>query len=263
MNYKRLIRYIPHALILLVVLGLTLAYFQGFRLTRSGIAYPGSITLEVPRAGSQVFLDQKELLTTATSSEKVLLQDLSAGSHTVVVGRDGYWPWQKTVRVPSKGEAVARSFNVPQNASGLIITDKDPEYWTTVNSIKSEILPSPETRRVSEDKSVAIWVDEEGIHAAWLLGENRTPYFFCPEGECTDLLTVYRPKDEVRSLDFYPGRSDVVILAASNGVYALEIDRTGTQNFQPIYKGSLPSFILSEYGTLLIEDGGHLFEVSL
>lgn len=263
MNYRTLTRYLPHALLLLLLVGLSVGYYQGYRLGRSGIAYPGSILAEIPLRGSEVYVDQKKITVTATSSEQVVIDSLPAGKHTVLVGRAGYWPWQKTIRVPSKGEALARPFHVPQNASGLIITDKDPEYWSTVNAIRREAVPSPEMRRVSADKSVAIWSDGEGVHAAWLLGANRTPYFFCPESDCTDILTVYRPKDAVRSLDFYPGRADVIILAMENGVFALEIDATGTQNFQPIYKGAKPSFIVSEFGTLLVEDGGHLFEVAL
>lgn len=264
MNYKRLTRYIPHALILAALIGLFVAYWQGYRLSRTGIAYPGSVTLEVPRTGSQIFVDEKKIQVTATTSESVSIGSLSAGKHTLLVGRDGYWPWQKTVRIPSKGVVEAYPFNVPQNTSGVVITDNDPEYWKFVSAIRAEAVPTAEAKRISTDKSVAAWVDEGGIHAAWLLGANRTPYFFCPEGECTDVLNVYHPKDDavIRSLDFYPGRADVLIIAMDNGVYALDIDKTGTQNFQPIYKGSAPSFILSDSGALLIEDGGHLFEVS-
>lgn len=77
-------------------------------------------------------------------------------------------------------------------------------------------------------------------------------------------VLVFRSKFPIINIDFFPGRRDVIIAALSNGIYALELDRRGGQNLQPIYKGKNPDFAaFPGQKKVYILDDGNLISVEL
>jgi len=48
-----------------------------------------------------------------------------------------------------------------------------------------------------------------------------------------------------------------------NGVYVIEIDKEGTQNFLPIYKGQKPNFVIVDQNSIYVEDINILMQVSI
>ena len=152
-------------------------------------------------------------------------------------------------------------FFVSRNVGGLLITKSDPEYWSLRNEIQRSNIPT-QGFPIERD-GVSAWVDGTNIGAA--NSQPETPLFFCDTTlECLDEITVLEGDEEIRNLDFYKDRNDVLLMSAQNGVFAIEIDRRGfTQNFQPVYKGTQePRFIVKD-NELYVLDGELLFIVSL
>jgi len=109
---------------------------------------------------------------------------------------------------------------------------------------------------------LGLFQKDNKIFASWLKDEDDIPNYFCRSGECEKTVLVFDSAVPIKSLAFYPNREDVVILAISSGVYAIEIDARKHQNFQPVYKGIDPSFV-TEGNTLYIKDSENLFRIEL
>jgi len=68
----------------------------------------------------------------------------------------------------------------------------------------------------------------------------------------------------IYSLSFFKNREDVLVFANSEGVYAIEINRAGTQNFQPILRTNGETRFYTEDGaTFFILQNGSLLKANL
>lgn len=118
--------------------------------------------------------------------------------------------------------------------------------------------------KISPRGKVGLWREDSKIFAKWLKSDRSLPYYFC-EGNnenCREVVTVFNSPSTIKSLDFYPGRDDVVIIAVENGIFAIEIDQRKIQNFQPIYKGVDPYF-LNDGGTFYVKDKDVIIKIKL
>ncbi len=246
--------------ILLASLG---AYFAGYRILDLKVVKVGSITLASVAAGTTIYLDGEETQAVRESGS-VTIRGVLPGEHTVILGRDSYWPWSKEVRVESDAEEIVAPFAVPQSTNGIIIPSTNPRY----EDIKKEVeratgkTYSASAPLLSADGTVALWTEGETIFARWTR-EGGAPRWFCKES-CEEPVTVLTSSETpIRQISFFPGRNDVVLLATREGIFALEIHKEGTQNFQPLYKGIRPIFVETENGTLYVLDQEVLFEATL
>ncbi|MBU1557615.1 PEGA domain-containing protein [Patescibacteria group bacterium] len=150
--------------------------------------------------------------------------ELKEGSHSIILSQENYWPWAKEIQISKQQTTDIYPFFVPINSSGFIIPNTDPEY--------SNIM-------------AMFW---KKIHIDWEMDEN-TP----------EIIKEF--KEEIRASDFYKDRTDVIIVAVQNGIFALEIDNGFMPNFQPIYKGTEPTFVKNGNNSLYVKDGELLMEV--
>src|SRR3989344_6103153 len=60
----------------------------------------GTVTMEIPIINTDIFVDQNEKITTTKDNEIVKLS-LSPSEHSVIVSRQGYFPWKKDFVVQS------------------------------------------------------------------------------------------------------------------------------------------------------------------
>ena len=94
--------------------------------------------------------------------------------------------------------------------------------------------------------------------------ETEIPYYLCPQKPCQKPLTIFESLPPIQNIDFFPQRKDVIIIAAGNGVYALETDKRGQQNLQSIYKGKNPTFGIIKGATFIyVLDENFLIKVEL
>lgn len=124
---------------------------------------------------------------------------------------------------------------------------------------------NPLSAKLSSRKKELIWFDEQNnIRFDALKDEKTLPYFLFGEKNVKFPVLVFRSKFPITNIDFFPGRRDVIIAALSNGIYALELDRRGGQNLQPIYKGKNPDFaVFPGQKKVYILDDGNLISVEI
>lgn len=210
------------------------------------ILAPGasSIVLKNVPEKAIVYLDNTP--TSSQNSGKITLDRIEPGRHTILVATEGSWPWAKTVDV-EKGERIELSiFAFPVTGIGApvdVAADKQSDLRKEMTT-----LPTREDPLFSEDKSTAIWMEADVIYASWRDRRDDLPAYFC-NPECKTRMEAFTSQVPIRSLSFYGKRNDLLLFAAEGGVYGLELDMRGTQNFQPLYAGVAPIFSADKNGT--------------
>ena len=223
----------------------------------------GRIVIDRLEAGSAVYVDKIESKVVNSTRENVSLRRLHVGTHSILIVRAGFWPWLKEVEI-KKGEKIFLSpFAVSENSSGFFIDESDPEYESLLARFSALAPPDFENKKISEDGNIAFWVDESTIFVEWLGEQGLIPSSFCNESDCPRVTVPLTVGGDIRNVDFYKGRNDVLIVSFGNGVFAIEIDSKNHQNFQPIFEGQSPQFLLKSENSIYVLDGGVLREVAI
>lgn len=206
------------------ILILTLASFVFFYYKE---AHSGILRINANNEQVGIFVDTKEK-GLFDIGKKGKIFKLSEGSHSIIISKKDFWPWTTKVNV-SKTETIdIYPFFVPQSTNGFLISKEDSEY-----------------------KNIITKFENTKTHIDW----NKN-------GETPKIIKDF--KSEIRMSDFYKERDDVIIIAVSNGIFALEINNNeeSIPNFQPIYKGVSPEFVKKDNNTIYVRDNGNLMEVA-
>lgn len=196
---------------------------------------------------------------TTINNDGVVSLALPIGSQEIGVDREGYWPWVKTVSLDAGSTYTFAPFVVPRalNAEGL--RSSNPDHASIVAALDNATIPTPTAPTASSDGNAEMWLDGEEIMLRWNGVPAETPAFMCDPG-CEPTHTITKITTQIRSLSFFPGRNDVIIIATLDGVFALEADDRGIQNFQRVYKGELPETVVVA-NDLYIRDQERLVKV--
>ena len=230
--------------VLIIISGLV-GYKKGYRFQNNFlIGKVGTLSITIPTIQTNIFIDQNRKITTMSDNQTVSIP-LSPRSHSVIVSHDGYFPWKKNFAMPSGGNIVLSPIFVTQNATGQIILKNDPEFWEIRSRIIRDILPTKENPRFSTDNFGAMWIEDNAVIVK--VQEK--------------MFTVIQPDTVIKNLYFYKDRSDTVVFSTNNSIYVIEVNKEGTQNFIPIYKGKNPYFIARDIGFIYVLDGETLMQV--
>jgi len=133
--------------------------------------------------------------------------------------------------------------NPPENP------ELDYKHERTTNAKDQKIWWDPETNEIFID-----WIKEDS---------QKPPYYICPGEICSLPISIFGSKYKIRNIDFFPGRKDLIVIAVSNAVYALEIDGRGQRMLQPVYKGKNPNFaVVNRENNIWILDDGVLIKIN-
>lgn len=227
---------------------------EDWRLTKTGALTIDSIP------GARVFIDNQRS-GTIPESGSLDIKKILPGKRNVLVALDGRWPWTKSIAIKSEIVSKVEPFLLPSSPNARVLKNQDEDYGDATKALKTIVLPTPSKPLASPDKTIDVYVRDNILGAIWRGEPNSVPQFFCLEGECGPVNVLQSPSG-IRGISFYGTRSDVLIVAVTNGIFALDIDPTGTQNFQPLYLGTEPIFTPKDEHTLYIQDGPFVIELS-
>ena len=106
----------------LILSPLILLYTSGYRMSRDfKITKTGGIYISAPKSGSEIFLDNKLKKKTNILQSGFFIQNLTPKTYSVLVGKEGYWPWQKNLEVKEQFVTEAAAFLVKRDPEGRII----------------------------------------------------------------------------------------------------------------------------------------------
>ena len=113
--------------------------------------------------------------------------------------------------------------------------------------------------------NVKLVLKDYTIFAQWLGNEDDTPFYFCNEykRDCAQMVDVFTSTTKIKTVDFFPGRNDVIMIARKNGIYAVEADKRKVQNFALVYAGGDPDFRIGRNGVIYVRDGDNYYSLTL
>jgi len=293
-RWKRRIYFYTMVIVFVFIVPVIALYSTGYRLDENfSIVQTGGIHVSAPMPNALMTIGDERYKRSGTFYRDWFVQNLTPGTYTVRVSKESYWTWSKEITVKEQEVANAFSFMVPkdpeieeidavliqppESAGGATTTIANPRFEELQTAFRKakQSIEEPATRtstssdarasaydQVSPDESVALWRKHNQLFATWLEDERFLPRYFCRDDVCEKTVVVHFSFSPITYFDFFPGRSDITLVATQHSVFAIEIDKRGTQNIQPVYKGESPTFIV-ENGTVYIEDNGRIFSVSL
>jgi hypothetical protein len=135
-------------------------------------------------------------------------------------------------------------------ASTTTVTEiRFPEWMSEVAS--SSMLLDKEM--VREREGIVTWLENGDIFAVWGRENDPAPYYFCAE-TCVTQLAINWAEPIVR-YEFYPNRSDVLVVVSMRGLYVIELDNRSERNLQVILEEPNLDFRFQSDGTLVVFDG--------
>ena len=139
-----------------------LMYTAGYRLTSElKITKTGGLFITAPQVNSDIFVDNIFKKKTNFLQNNLFIQNLTPRSYSVLVAKEGYWPWFKKIEVEPKMVAEARAFMVPQ----------DPKWDIIANGRKFVSI------QISPDQKTIAVLDEKGngnYHLIFYLAETNS-----------------------------------------------------------------------------------------
>jgi hypothetical protein len=153
-----------------------------------------------------------------------------------------------TATTPTTSDAVLATTTVTEN--GVQLYEADGEVYARFVGAREqmpyyycaesfELLPATSTptstRALRPEPLAAAAVGAEEFDPNVLLQPVQT---IAPETDCEPVIQIDRQGAEVVAFDFYPGSTDFVVLARSDGVFVTEVDNRAWQNTQPLLLGT-------------------------
>lgn len=295
---KRTLYFIFFTSILIVVSPILVFYSMGYRFdTILGFGQVGGIYAESPMTEVDFSLNNKILGQSSFFRRGALFQNITPGEYSFSATKKDYYDWRKNIKILAKNVAQLYPFMLPKEPTLTLISAEILKDSTTVatstkasttehqkaspNPIYKEVaelfvpLPAPKIRSTNTDsmrmpgdpkegsviiskEKVDIWYEGSNIFARWKGQIESVPVFFCEENECSEKILVYTAPSPITHIDFLPSRNDVIIFSSSNGIYAVEINKTQPQNIQPLYKKSA-NFRVSDDGLIYIKYGKNYY----
>lgn len=109
-------------------------YILGYRLTSDfKIVKTGGIYVYIPISGAEIYLNNEFKKESGLIQNGIFIQNLKPSEYSVLVAKDGFWPWQKKIKVREEAVSEIRPLLIPQNIEGT----------TLMKGLFSEIYGSP------------------------------------------------------------------------------------------------------------------------
>jgi len=192
----------------------------------------------------------EEFLTNASISTNQLLSSFGEINNV-------YWEEKQTAWLSSLNNSFLKTEFDFDNKTVRAFSAPAPEDFLSENENQNF---SRRFVKFDKHKKLEIWLEKDNeIWVEWLKKDNPLPYYLSGEKEM-----IIKTRSLIKNIDFFPSREDVIIFAAENGIFALEIDGRGNRNMQPIYKGKNPTFTVnSSQKIVYILDNGALSKIEL
>lgn len=245
-----------------MIIPLVILYSTGYRLDKGFSLTPtGGMYVFYPESGAEVYLNGVLSDQTSLFERGIFINELDPEVFSVEVRKTGYLPWKKTITVEERRVAEAYPFLVPETvstssiqrfvtlASGTSVTNAlyedvvDLFTATTSKVVATSSVKTATSTQIVIRKDIALSITgankEKQLVASWKGTKDATPFYFCDSQRlmCKASLTV--AQGDIRDVDFYPGRTDVVIYTTADGLYAAELDLRADQNVRKLLPGTL------------------------
>ena len=196
----------------------------------------GTIEIRDLPSTTSIRIDDK-IVESTEGGISTITTNVRPGTRSILIEKNGYWSWTKALDIHEGETTIITPYLLARSPRLTNITELEElaDFDKIESSFKKD-KSRPENRALSsDDANVAIWQDNTGIYARYLNDPSRLPHYFCDDASCDKEITITSLRDvTVKTIEFLPGRFDVVLLTFEQGVFALELDKRSNQNLQPL-----------------------------
>lgn len=261
---KRFFIFIIFFIIFLVFIPVVILYSMGYRLDKGFSLTPtGGLYVFYPQSGAEVYINGVLSDQTSLFERGIFIDDLKTDTFEIEVRKVGFTPWKKTIDIKEKRVSEAYPYLIPQTIS----TSSLPKFITLnsgtsiSNTLYSEVLDlfatsskatssikkigsSTSTKLVASStgvvrKDIEIVVDKNKVIASWKGNKDSLPFYFCDEMRLQCVFDFVVTEGNIKHVDFYPGRNDVILYSTKDGIFVTELDKRPIQNTAKLLSGNL------------------------
>ncbi|MDD5032652.1 MAG: hypothetical protein PHC85_00830 [Candidatus Pacebacteria bacterium] len=154
---------------------------KNYKITRKGGLY-----INTPIENSDIYINLKKEKTTSFLNRDLLMSNIEPKKYSILIAKEGYWPWAKTIEVKPGMVIEARAIMVKENPQGeFILKGKFSRIWSS---------PS--------EKIIALKEEKNGVFdLLFYLPENNV--FLTPLNSSSKYLLSF--KKEISGVSFENG----------------------------------------------------------
>src|SRR3989344_881958 len=263
-------------LVFVVCLPFVIFYANGYRFkSGEGFVRTGSIIISVSSADAMVSLDGREVGTSGFLRHNFYIDNLTPGTHFVLVSREGDYPWYRSLVVEEELVTDAQAFLVSKTIQPLrlaiatqattttststvsVSTTVYDTYRTAFATVKATSTPSDVLRTPA---SVVVVVEDGDVFVRWRDEGVLPPSNFCsrPSFCISEIPIEIGPPYAVNAALFGGG---VVYATKEGGVFIAEPDIRPEPVVAPLYQKTGADFRIVD-GHLIIKDGTAFYEIA-
>lgn len=219
----------------------------GYVLSGPYIVKGGTLVIEEARPGSDVFIDNRRA-GRINSEGSSSFGGIRPGERNVIVAHADAWPWILDFEGVSGQTTVLRPLQVYKEPEGISLTATAEASRDQADAALSQYR-EPTRIQPLKREDVRVWIEGATV--------------FTQTGE--ELNQLFSSTNPIRSIFWYNDRSDAVIIASQDTVFALDLRAGQVQNFLPIYKGVAPEATAdpNRPGKIFIKDNEEYLSVSI
>ena len=202
------------------------------------------------------------------------VQNLKPGLYRAMVLKEDFYPWEKEFEVREGLVTETSAFLMPikpilneisaTSSSGIFSEINEYDRVQSLFKDKSDTFSEANSTSTAVVKDrVAIWNEGGILYAKWRGNHNSFPHFFCLNRVCQEKEEVYNFNNPIGHIDFYPGRTDTVLVGLSGEIAAISLDKNPPQYIRMFYKKDGIDFRVDDEERIYIKDGNHIYEVIL
>jgi hypothetical protein len=210
--------------------------------------------ITIPHDNSVLIIDESLQGTYNTGGVTEKITGLDDGSHILIVGSDGRYPWARSITTPLETERTYTPF----------LLKKNPDTEVVDAELDNVITPDQENPLVQENAE--LYIEESSIFMRWT-GEGELPQEFC-EGTagCLETVLVFGAPIPVTAAEFLSDdRIDAVLFSAGNAVYVTDTADGEYKNIQPVYfsENAEELTFQRDGDSILVQENDQVIRVSL
>lgn len=237
--------------VFITVIPVIICYSMGYRISGDfKIVETGGIYLSSSEADTSLYVNGKLKKKSGLVDRNILLQNLKPGLYSIKLTKDQFHTWEKRVKIQEKQVEVCYPLLVPEKFEPeeikkyLPLKQKNKKTKYILNDDYKEISdlfkkPAKSShgllsrwyngeagkiktgRNIKLKGNVLLSKEENSIFVRWLGKEDNLPFFI----NTMKKKKIFTSGSTISSFDFYPGRSDAMLIRFDNGsLYAVEID---------------------------------------
>ena len=299
---KRRVTVVVFILLFLVLAPTIVFYANGNILGKGwNILATGGLFINSMQPDSKLYVNGKLKETTSFFTRNYFLKNLKPGVYVVSVKKDGYNDWSNKIKVFANKVTESKVFMLPSSIDITEIkksleiekilstttikeTKLNPNYeiiknlfdedltlkkyisvLSTTTDKTTKYAPGVEQNPIS-NRHLSIWREGNSAYIGWEGSLDSSPGMFCEETqktlECEKNLKIFSFEDDINNLDFFPGESEVIIVAVSDKIFAVEAENNPEKKLQMIYEGNKPDFRILN-NNIYINDGEFFGQVEI